>query len=432
MKAFSDNEKTIKLEKVIFSLSKKQSIFEDSKEVENYCIELEKIYSSNNAKETFRHNYSDIFGWLAQIDRDASGENGNLDILAQNIEYIKNFYNGWNQHGIGEKDVHKQIGKLYDHINLEIARLNYLKATYEDRKSEIQDINQQISRLNRQTKEETEKAEDIRKKVNNAYSEFVSILGIFSAIVMVFFGGASIFGNVFSGLNNVSIYKSIIICAMTGIMTADIIFIFLLFLSKLLNRSIAVEIPEWQTYSNSIKRFRARYPAVFYFNVMGIVIVTVTGCIWNIGKIKINGNIMRHIIKYISDAIKIDSSKSILLIVLLVLWGIVNILFIIAYVLAKITDINIGKTVRIRTPLFVYVTRMEEKYYLYVEKYPEDKIVKTSTSFRTIRFYEKLYKIKYDIPVKIFNAMVRILRRYPYMTVFNIVILIWIFAIINN
>lgn len=164
MSTVSENDKSNMLKQVIFSLSKEQNIFEDSKELEKYCIELEKIYSSSNEKKAFRHNYSDIFGWLAQIDRDISGESGNLEILALNINHIKSFYNRWKQHGIGEEDVHKQIGKLYDHINLEVARIHYLEAIYDDRENKMQDINQQIASLEIQTKEEIQKAEDIKKE----------------------------------------------------------------------------------------------------------------------------------------------------------------------------------------------------------------------------------------------------------------------------
>lgn len=405
MSTVSENDKSNMLKQVIFSLSKEQNIFEDSKELEKYCIELEKIYSSSNEKKAFRHNYSDIFGWLAQIDRDISGESGNLEILALNINHIKSFYNRWKQHGIGEEDVHKQIGKLYDHINLEVARIHYLEAIYDDRENKMQDINQQIASLEIQTKEEIQKAEDIKKKVNNAYSEFVSILGIFSAIVMVFFGGASIFGNVFSALKKVSIYKSVIVCAIAGMIIADIIFIFLLFLSKLLDRSIAAKTYEWEVYSNPIKRFRIRYPAIFYFNVLAALIVAITAGIWNIGRIRINKNIAIGIIKYVSNILEIDLLKSTLLIISTGIWIIVNLLFVMAYIFAKITDINIGKFVHIKAPLFLYIVRSDEKNYLYAGNYPEDELLKESNSLSKIIFYEKIYKIRNGISIKLVDCL---------------------------
>lgn len=432
MNKLSDNEKNNLLEEVIFSLSKGQSVLEDQKEVEKYCIKLEEIYSSDNGEQFFRHNYSDIFGWLSQIDRDISGKNGNLDILAQNIEYIKQFYHEWKQHGIGDKNVHKQIGKLYDHINLDIARMNYLKTIYNDRENKLEGISEQVKFLEKQTKNEIEKAEDIGKKVNNAYSEFVSILGIFSAIVMVFFGGASIFANIFSAIEDVSIYKGVIVCVITGIMVADIIFIFFFFLSKLLNRSIAANVPEWENYSSPLRKVRVKYPIVFYFNVMGIVIIIVTGCIWGIGNIKFSADNILIIANYISEKAKIDLEKSVLLIIALSLWVLLNMLFVVAYVLAKITDFNIGKYVYIKRMPTIYWLETKGKYTLYLNNYPKDKELKKAKSSRVIKTYKKIYRIRYGISIKFTNAITRIFRRYPYMAIINVVMVVLILSILKS
>lgn len=432
MSKLSDDEKNGLLKEVIFSLSKAQDVLEDSKNIEKYCIKLEKIYALNNEEQGFRHNYSDIFGWLSQIDKDISGESGNLDILAQNVEYIKNFYEGWKSHGIGNQFVHKQIGKLYDHINLDIARMNYIKAICNESESKMEGIHRQILDLEQQTEEEKEKADDVSKKVNNAYSEFVSILGIFSAIVMVFFGGASIFGNIFKAMKDVPVHKSIIVCAITGVMTADIIFLFLYFLSKLLGRSLAVDIPEWEYYSSRLKKFRVEYPAVFYFNAFGIIVMIVTGCIWGIKNIKIDCDNIVTIINSISIRTKLSQEKTTLLIGIIGIWVVLNTLFVVAYILAKIMDFNIGKNIQIKTPLFVYWSENDGEYTLYREDYPEDKALLKSKNIEIIKVIEKICKAIYSIRPKISNAITRVFKRYPYMAALNIVMPILFWCIFKN
>lgn len=178
-------DKKSQLSKIIFDLSKTQDALKSRGRIVRYFNLLENIYYSENPNDTFRHYYSDIFGWISQIDNDLSENAGDLEILSQNIGIIKEEYE---KCALSRKrNVRKSIDKLYDHINLDIARINYIKTMQSSSEVEMEYISQQLNSLNEQMKEETDKADDVSKKVNNAYSEFVSILGIFSAIVLVFF-----------------------------------------------------------------------------------------------------------------------------------------------------------------------------------------------------------------------------------------------------
>lgn len=167
----------IKITKIIFELSKDQKSLENPVQLEKYFEILEDIYFTENSRDGFRHYYSDIFGWITQIDKDPFGELGNLDVLSQNIDEIKNAYIkcAYNR----KRNVCKSIEKLYDHINLDIARINYLKTIQSTSEDKMQMIDQQVLLLKQTMDQELSNAEDVSKKVNNAYSEFVSILGIF-------------------------------------------------------------------------------------------------------------------------------------------------------------------------------------------------------------------------------------------------------------
>ena len=63
---------------------------------------------------------------------------GSLDILAQNIQTIKNGYMPKNKDENGKLiNISKEIVKLYDHTNLDIARINYTKTMTNDTRSEL-------------------------------------------------------------------------------------------------------------------------------------------------------------------------------------------------------------------------------------------------------------------------------------------------------
>lgn len=177
-------EKKSQLSKIIFDLSKAQDELENPDRIIKYFNLLEDIYYSENPNDTFRHYYSDIFGWISQIDNDFTEDAGDLEILSQNIGIIKKEYE---KCALSRKrNVRKSIDKLYDHINLDIARINYIKTMQSNSENEMDNITEQLFALNQQMSAEVDRAEDVSQKVNNAYSEFVSILGIFSAIVLVF------------------------------------------------------------------------------------------------------------------------------------------------------------------------------------------------------------------------------------------------------
>ena len=130
-----DQEKREKLTDLLFELSKSQEILATPKDRAGYFRKLEEIYY-NCDKDNFRHYYSDIFSTLSLINGDPTI--GSLDILAQNIQTIKDGYTPKNNDENGQLiDISKEILKLYDHTNLDIARINYTTTMVGETKSEL-------------------------------------------------------------------------------------------------------------------------------------------------------------------------------------------------------------------------------------------------------------------------------------------------------
>lgn len=174
------------------------------------------------------------------------------------------------------KEFIKQLKKLNDHLELEVSRANAFDKRQEfllDRKTK--EFAESVDR----TKESLVKLED---RLNTG---FISILGIFSAIIIAFFGGISAVTNIFSGLTNpqISTWKIIFFGCLAGIIVFNIIFMFLYFLSKFVDKNLCCRRSKninVQT-SNMFKIAFSDYPFVTYFNLIFIVIILFSS--WKIG-----------------------------------------------------------------------------------------------------------------------------------------------------
>lgn len=135
MRILNEQEKRDELNMVLIELSKSQDTLKEAKDRVSFFVWLEDIYY-NYSEEHFRHYYSDIFSTLTLIDGDSTI--GSLDILAQNIQTIKDEYIPKNTDENGNTiNIRKEIVKLYDHTNLDIARINYTKTMTNETMSEL-------------------------------------------------------------------------------------------------------------------------------------------------------------------------------------------------------------------------------------------------------------------------------------------------------
>lgn len=172
-----DNEETKRndLKDLLIELSKDQSILSDGKRKSDYFIRLEGIYHNSDIDaEKFRHYYTDIFAVLTLIDGDQSI--GNLDILAQNIQAIKDGYQPLNKDESGVYiDISKEIIKLYDHTNLEIGRINYTKRMNGETLSELSTARGLLDdvqvRLKKSDEERKKEISDLEKREKDLSQE---------------------------------------------------------------------------------------------------------------------------------------------------------------------------------------------------------------------------------------------------------------------
>ena len=251
MQVIEEQQKRNDLQDVLRDLSKSQEVLKDRKVRRDFYIRLEGIYY-NTDMDNFRHFYSDIFACLSLIDADSSL--GNLDILAQNMQAIKDGYVPTNKDENGKLiDISKEIIKLYDHTNLDIGRINYTKRITGETQSQlantqvlIDDLKQKFDKSEKASKASTEQlrqeSEKLKTEVHDAQkkmqNEYITILGIFTSIVFAFVGGMTFSSSVLENIDKSSAYRTLAIVFILGIVLINLVWLLIDFLREINEKSI--------------------------------------------------------------------------------------------------------------------------------------------------------------------------------------------------
>lgn len=262
-------------------------------DINSVSKEFEKYFENTSIG---RHSYSDVSSYLYKM------EPGSYEYLIQNLENILN-----KTEEDSNEVLQKSIFKLIDHIKLESNRETEIQKEY------LKQISMQISSVVQKTVEKyIEKASIkenelnllIQEQKNQIELEFkrqtqeidkingnlISVLGIFGAIIVAFFGGLNLLGSVLSNIDSVSIYRLsfMAVIVITGLF--NIIFLLLHSVGKLTGKKI------WSTckeniackngntnsnciyMDNKIECLYMKYPLLIIFNLASIYTI-LTICI---------------------------------------------------------------------------------------------------------------------------------------------------------
>lgn len=250
------------IEEIIVAIDKAKNITD----FEEICIKLDKIYMTDGKlNDNFRHEYSVISGNINEL---AATNKIQLDSLCENVNMVYDYAKEKN------KPFLKQLFKLKDHINLEVFRMKYADKKEEDLRialqshnsavnqinsaieniervvSGIEDVQQALEKKNAEVKntqakinqandiieekqkrieEQQEKiknqAAKIEKQIENNMAQYMSILGIFSAVVLAFVGGLTFSTSVLENIHKASIYRIVFVVAIIGIVFFNLLWI---------------------------------------------------------------------------------------------------------------------------------------------------------------------------------------------------------------
>ncbi len=243
-----EEEKREQFRTMLFDLSKSESLFRNANERVRYYKLLEDIYAPDSDGNKFKHYYSDIFSVLTEIHQN-SAQNGNINVLGQNVENLKRNYRAKTPDTNGNLiDVSDQIRKLYDHLSLDIARINYsdkgddnlsqetklhsieskiteLSRAVQSTKSQSDEINEKLDITQKAVQSTKSQSDEVNEKLDNAQKEYIAILGIFSAVVLAFTAGIAFSSSVLQNMHSSSIYRILIVSLTVGLVTVNIIYL---------------------------------------------------------------------------------------------------------------------------------------------------------------------------------------------------------------
>lgn len=203
-----ENQK--KLHDLLLELSRKHTKIDNSN-IQSYTEKLKPIY-----REQFRHLYSDLFRVIIQA---TDSDMYSLDRLAENIRLLHEY--------IQSSDVEPEnfkinVLKLYDHLNLDISRIRYTEKITERWNDKLNEENVNI----------IERLQNLAQKAESVQKDNITILGIFSSIVITFVAGMVFSGSVLNNIDKVSIYRLIFVIIVLALMLFNLLQMLLGFLRK--------------------------------------------------------------------------------------------------------------------------------------------------------------------------------------------------------
>lgn len=225
-----DNRKS-KLLSILYELAYdlEQSLLKSNSGKNIYYTKLDGVYKKLSDGTNYRHPYSEIFILLSELDTD---ENASIDILAENLSKLYEF-----SRTKSNQELAINIQKLYDHVNLDVARINYI--TKIDRRFSLirDDTQKSLEELNSEVHEMQVNINEYIDKADNAQKEYVSILEIFASVVVTFTGSITFASSVFSNIGKATSYRLLLVTIILGIIIFNVVYCLLDFL-KNINRKI--------------------------------------------------------------------------------------------------------------------------------------------------------------------------------------------------
>lgn len=207
----------------------------------------------------FRHSYSMLSCYLDQCLPD---ERDSLPVFIGYIWDLAEKREGSDT----AKKVAKSIGKLLDHIELECVRLNRMEEVrYFAKRSSEQ--HEEACRISSQVKVDTEK---LSEKVAGFHEQSITILGIFSAVVIGFMAELSLFTGGFNKLTPQNVYAVVFYCVIIGTIVFDTLFMLIFFISKIAGTSLSINT---HPHTKGVWLFRtfSDYPYVYCFNIFTVI-----------------------------------------------------------------------------------------------------------------------------------------------------------------
>jgi len=156
--------------------------------------------------------------------------------------------------------------KIYEHLELAQQQLDSLFSTHEQKISEIEDAIIEVENLKKDNEEFVEKLEELELEIQKSTSSYISILGIFAAILLGAFGAMQGFTSLFNNIHRTTIGNLVIISGLSGLVVVSILYILIFSLAKLTGRNLKS--------NNGATRMVFQYPLISITFLILLIILT--------------------------------------------------------------------------------------------------------------------------------------------------------------
>lgn len=182
-----------------------------------------------------------------------------LNELEYTCERLVSYAYSINNHQTDDRIARKVVLKLSDHINLALAQERYINRLNDD------SLNNSFDKVD----SFIEKSNEIETKIDNMNGQVISILGVFTAIAFVVFGGISSASSIFKNINSASLPKLGVLTSIWSIAICNMVYFLLYFMSKMTGTNIKTNL-RWNA---PVYR---RHPYIFLINSFLIAILLIS------------------------------------------------------------------------------------------------------------------------------------------------------------
>ncbi len=160
------------------------------------------------------HNYVAILNFIIDLECKGRDVDSNIANIVKNIDDIVKMSNNSPFNNIDEDVVMKE--KLYeikDFILLEQLRMQ-----------QVRDLKVSVNSFSKAIESIESKADNIKKEIEESKKSYITILGIFSAVVLAFVGGLTFSTSVLANMHMVSIYRLIFVICFISLFFGNILY----------------------------------------------------------------------------------------------------------------------------------------------------------------------------------------------------------------
>lgn len=166
----------------------------------------------------------------------------------------------------------KMIVKIYDHCQLALLQIESTK--------DILGSGVEESKI------------DLQREIKSVEKEYITILGIFAAIVLAFVGGITFSTSVLNNIANASIYRTLLVSLVIGLVLVNVLFGLFY-------------------YINSIVKTKSNISPLIISNVVIILMIALILCFWYDGKVEFrNQKISNEISQQVGDNESINEKNN--------------------------------------------------------------------------------------------------------------------------